>query len=71
MEGTFKQVRELVNSGYVEILEDHSAPPESPVAYLALHVVTKPDKPGKFRVTQDAAAKVGGISLNDYLLNGL
>ena len=37
---------------------------------MALHVVVKPDKPGKFRVTQDAAARVGGVSFNQHVLNG-
>merc|ERR1712212_152445 len=32
--------------------------------------VTRPDKPGKVRVCQDAKAKVKGISLNDNLLTG-
>ena len=33
-------------------------------------MVTHAEKPGKYRVTQDAAAKVHGHSLNHYLLNG-
>ena len=32
--------------------------------------VTRPDKPGKVRVCQDAKAKVKGVSLNDNLLTG-
>ena len=66
----FKQVQDLIDKGYAREIPDHSAPPGSPVVYLPLLVVTRDDKPGKFRVCQDAAAKVKGVSLNKHLLNG-
>ena len=69
-EGTFKQVQQLVDSGYARVIPNYDAPPGSPVCCMALHVVVKPDKPGKFRVTQDAAAKVKGVSFNQHVLNG-
>ncbi|XP_062558001.1 uncharacterized protein LOC134222874 [Armigeres subalbatus] len=38
--------------------------------FLPLGVVTTPKKPGKIRLIWDAAAKVGGVSFNSYLLKG-
>ncbi|XP_055615136.1 uncharacterized protein LOC129761441 [Toxorhynchites rutilus septentrionalis] len=38
--------------------------------YLPLGVVVNPRKPEKVRLIWDAAAKVGGISLNSFLLKG-
>ncbi|XP_062540907.1 uncharacterized protein LOC134208955 [Armigeres subalbatus] len=38
--------------------------------YLPLNAVVSEKKPGKIRLTLDAAAKVGGTSLNDMLLKG-
>jgi len=69
-EGAFKQMQETIDLKHAEVLPDHSAPAGSPVCYLANHIVTRPDKPGKFRITQDAAAKMHGHCLNDYLITG-
>ena len=38
--------------------------------YLPLHPVTHKKKPGKVRITHDAAAKTAGRSLNDFLMKG-
>ena len=37
---------------------------------LPIHPVTNPNKPGKVRLTNDAAAEYGGVSLNKSLLTG-
>ena len=69
-EGSFKQVEENLKNGYTEIINDLTAHPEGPVCYMACHVALHDDKPGKFRVCQDAAGKVNGHCLNGYLLSG-
>ena len=69
-EGSFAQVEENLANGYSKIITDLSSGPDSPVCYLACHVALHPDKPGKFRVCQDAAGKVDGKCLNDFLLKG-
>ena len=69
-EGAFKQIQETLDLGHAKILTDLSAPEASPVCYLPNHVVTRPDKPGKFRICQDAAARVNGHFLNKYLHTG-
>ena len=69
-EGSFAQVKETIKLGHSRVLTDLSTEPGSPVCYLPNLVVLHPDKPGKFRVCQDAAAKVKGHSLNKYLLSG-
>ena len=38
--------------------------------YLPIHPVTNPNKPGKIRVVNDAAAEYQGVSLNKSLLTG-
>ena len=70
LEGSFKQMEEQVELGHVRIIPNHNADPESPVCYLANHIVTYEDKPGKFRITQDGAAKTQGTSLNKAVLTG-
>ena len=69
-EKAFSQMQDLIDKNYAEIIPDHSAPEGAPICYLANHLVTHDDKPDKLRVTQDAAARVQGHCLNDYLLDG-
>ena len=69
-EGSFKQMQETIDLGHAVVIDDLSAPEGAPVWYMPDLVVLHPDKPGKFRVCQDASAKSGGRSLNDYLLDG-
>ncbi|KAK3745244.1 hypothetical protein QZH41_001858 [Actinostola sp. cb2023] len=57
--------------GYARRLTDEEASTRGDVTwYLPHHPVTNPNKPGKVRVVFDAAAKFGGTSLNDCLLQG-
>ena len=70
LEGAFKQIEDNLDNGYAKVITDLSAPAESPVCYLACHIALHDEKPGKFRVCQDAAGKVDGICLNKFLLTG-
>ena len=54
MKGSFAQIRDSIDKGHVRILDKIDVTdPSRPVCYLANHIVTYPDKPGKFRVCQD------------------
>ena len=68
--GSFAQMREKLAKGFVKEIETLDAPEESPVCYLPVHVALHPEKPGKFRLCMDGAAKVGVHSLNKHLLSG-
>ena len=69
-EGSFKQMRMTLEAGHARIIDTLDAPPENVVCYLPNHIVVKPDKPGKFRICQDAASRVGPHFLNKYLFSG-
>ena len=69
-DGSFEQMERHISENHVKILDNLDAPDDAPVCYLPNLVVTKPDKPGKFRICQDAAARVGKHSLNSYLFSG-
>ena len=69
MEGTFKQIRETLSEGHARVVTERELN-GLPVWYMPIHIVTRPDKPGKFRICQDAASKVGGTYLNEHLCNG-
>ncbi|XP_053691773.1 uncharacterized protein LOC128740262 [Sabethes cyaneus] len=66
------QIEEYQAKGYAhkitaaELVETAS----STVWYLPMNVVVNPRKPSKVRLVWDAAASVGGISLNSELLKG-
>ena len=64
------QIEKLKTEGYIEeVPEEEESEPGA--WYLPLHPVFNPKKPGKVRLTKDAAAKTGGRSLNDFLAKGL
>ena len=68
--GVFQQMNEFIRDGQAVQVVDREVAHGLPVYYLPLHVVTRPDKPGKYRLCQDAASKVAGTCLNDLLLSG-
>ena len=68
-EGVFKQINETLSLGHARVVNDRNLE-GLPKWYMPIHVVTRPDKPGKFRVCQDAASKVGGTFLNEHLCPG-
>ena len=70
MSGSFAQIRETLSLGHSRVLDTLAVQPGVPVCYLPNLVVLHPDKPGKFRVCQDAAAQVKGKSLNSFLWAG-
>ena len=78
-EGVWKQIKEYIDEGHAREVVDPEVPANIAAFYLPIHVVTRPDKPGKWRVCHDAASKVayrtpGGktlqLCLNDMLLAG-
>ena len=69
-EGSFIQMQMTLDEGHARIIDTLEAPNDHVICYLPNHVVVKPDKPGKFRICQDAAARVGPHFLNKYLFNG-
>ena len=45
-------------------------PANRPKWAIPLHIIDKPGKPGQLRICHDCRAKVGGVCLNDMLLEG-
>ena len=68
--GAFAQMRSNIENGYATIIDDESKTPGCPVSYLPNHIVLHRDKPGKVRITQDAASKVRNVSVNRLLAKG-
>ena len=65
------KIDNYIQKGYVRKLDEEEANFEnSKTWYLPHFGVTNPNKPGKFRLVFDAAAKSNGVSLNDALLVG-
>ena len=65
-----EQIEKLKSEGYIEAVPEEEKK-EPGAWYLPLHPVFNPKKPGKVRLTKDAAAKTGGRCLNDFLAKGL
>ncbi|XP_062699634.1 uncharacterized protein LOC115257830 [Aedes albopictus] len=65
-------IEEFVTKGYAHKATSSEVEDVEPgkTWYLPLNVVVNPKKPGKIRLTLDAAAKAGGVSLNDVLIKG-
>ncbi|XP_065083280.1 uncharacterized protein LOC135705459 [Ochlerotatus camptorhynchus] len=67
-----QQIEDYQTKGYAHKItaEELADTPSSVVWYLPLNVVLNPKKPGKVRMVWDAAASVGGVSLNSELVKG-
>lgn len=64
-----QQNKEYIKKGYASELLEWSANDKN-CWYLPIFIVRNPNKPNKIRLVWDAAATVGGISLNTALLKG-
>ncbi|XP_062557279.1 uncharacterized protein LOC134222152 [Armigeres subalbatus] len=67
-----QQINEYLERAYIHEVKQEETESVDPgrLWYLPLGAVRNPKKPGKIRLVWDAAAKVGGISLNTMLLKG-
>ncbi|XP_055589749.1 uncharacterized protein LOC129741947 [Uranotaenia lowii] len=67
-----QQIRDYLTKGYAHKAteEELAGTSAERVWYLPLNVVSHPKKPNKRRLVWDAAASVGGVSLNNQLLKG-
>lgn len=62
-------MNEILTQGDAELVPDHEL--DNPTSWYIPHFgVYHPKKPDKIRVVFDGSAKVGGMCLNDYLLQG-
>ena len=77
-EGIWKQVQEYIDEGHARKISELPVPKDIVTYYLPLLAVTRPDKPGRWRVCHDGAAKLPlpnsrsftKLCLNDMLLAG-
>ncbi|KAK3714890.1 hypothetical protein QZH41_001884 [Actinostola sp. cb2023] len=64
-------IQDYLTKGYArKLTTEEAGSVNNKTWYLPHHPVSNPNKPGKTRVVFDAAAKFGGTSLNDQLLQG-
>lgn len=64
----YNEMERLIKNGYAKEARDHGN--KSRIWYLPHFGVCSASKPGKIRIVFDAAAKTGGLSLNDQLESG-
>ena len=70
---TFETIRKFDEGGRVvnvDPAEHEATPPDRPKWTIPIHVTDKPGKPGQVRICHDCRASVGGVCLNDFLLEG-
>lgn len=69
-----KEISKLIDNGYARELTENELSAKNKIInnvwYLPHFGVQNPNKPDKLRLVFDAAAKVDGVCLNDYLLTG-
>ncbi|XP_038117142.1 uncharacterized protein LOC119769264 [Culex quinquefasciatus] len=67
-----KQILDYQAKGYAHeaTAEELNETDNNKAFYLPLNVVVNPKKPGKVRLVWDAAATIGGVSLNSMLVKG-
>ena len=64
-------IRDQINKGIVEVVQEAEAPEDRAVHYLPHHAVVREDKQTtKLRIVYDASAKSSGPSLNECLYTG-
>jgi len=65
------KIEAYINKGFARKLSPEEASVVGPKTWYLPHFdVVNPNKPGKFRMVFDAAAKSNGVSLNDALIQG-
>ncbi|XP_058443868.1 uncharacterized protein LOC131425755 [Malaya genurostris] len=66
-----EKILDYRTKGYIRMLTtEEEAVHKGRSWYLPIFPVVNPNKPGKLRIVWDAAAKVGNLSLNSFLLKG-
>lgn len=66
-----KMMEDYIEKGYVgHLTHEEKLMPPSHYWYIPTFTVKNPNKPEKIRIVWDAAAKVGNVSLNSFLLKG-
>ena len=66
-----ERIENLLSKGYArEVTKDELNAENPRVWYMPIFVTRNPNKPNKVRLVWDAAAKVNGKSLNDFMMTG-